>query len=176
MYAINPAMVILLVPIISAYSRGIHPFKLIVRGSFVTAASPFLLVLGANYFTAIMFVVVLSAGEVIYSPPVYEYNMMLAPQGREGLYTSMASAPMFVAKLFVGGLSGYLLQNYCPEVCGARLTGLTEAHLAWRPAGAAKGVQHHVAHHWLHQCCFARSHVRAAAGHPAGGDSDPDAV
>lgn len=115
-YAINPAMVILLVPVISAYSRGVHPFKLIVRGSFVTAASPFVLLFGASYFTSIMFVVMLSAGEVIYSPPVYEYSMMLAPKGREGLYTSMASAPMFVAKLFVGGLSGILLQQYCPKV------------------------------------------------------------
>lgn len=116
MYAINPAMVILLVPIISAYSRGVHPFKLIVRGSFITAASPFVLVFGASYFTAIMFVVLLSAGEVIYSPPVYAYTMMLAPKGREGIYTSLASAPMFVAKLFVGGLSGILLQEYCPQV------------------------------------------------------------
>lgn len=41
--------------------------------------------------------------------------LQLAPLGREGLYTSLASAPMFVAKLFAGGMSGALLQEYCPE-------------------------------------------------------------
>lgn len=104
----------------------------------------------ASYTTAIGFVVVLSVGEVIYSPRVYEvralpppprcrraaaahpvahataaaqYTMLLAPRGREGLYTSLASAPMFVAKLFAGGLSGELLDRYCPKVrchAGAR--------------------------------------------------------
>ena len=32
--------------------------------------------------------------------------MMVAPQGREGTYSALASAPLFTAKLFVGGLSG----------------------------------------------------------------------
>ena len=31
---------------------------------------------------------------------------MVAPQGREGTYSALASAPLFTAKLFVGGLSG----------------------------------------------------------------------
>jgi hypothetical protein len=41
--------------------------------------------------------------------------MELSSEGNEGLYTSLASAPMFVAKFFAGGVSGVLLQRYCPQ-------------------------------------------------------------
>lgn len=113
-YAINPATIIVLVPLIGAYASHIHPFKMILYGSIVSALSVFWLVVGPYIWTSVMFVVTLSLGEAVYSPRVYEYSMLLAPVGREGLYTSLASAPMFVAKLFAGGISGMLLQEYCP--------------------------------------------------------------
>ena len=54
----------------------------------MSAASGFILVIGAHYWTAIAFVTVLSLGEAIWSPSVYTYTMMLAPTGREGLYVA----------------------------------------------------------------------------------------
>jgi MFS family permease len=114
-YSINPAMIILLVPIIGALATGVHPWNMILVGSLVASASPFwLAVFPAHYWTSAMFVVTLSLGEAVYSPRVYEYTMLLSPLGREGLYTQLASAPMFVAKLFAGGMSGALLEAYCP--------------------------------------------------------------
>ena len=32
----------------------------------------------------------------------YDYSMSLAPEGREGLFTALASAPLFAAKLPTG--------------------------------------------------------------------------
>lgn len=31
------------------------------------------------------------------------------------MYTTLANAPLFAAKFIAGFMSGYLLQNYCPE-------------------------------------------------------------
>ena len=40
--------------------------------------------------------------------------MDVAPEGREGLFGAIASAPLFLAKLPTGLLSGFLLDRYCP--------------------------------------------------------------
>lgn len=42
--------------------------------------------------------------------------MMVSPKGREGTYSALASAPLFTAKFFVGGLSGVLLGEYCTGI------------------------------------------------------------
>ena len=63
-----------------------------------------------------LFSVTLSIGESIYSPKTYEYAMMVSPKGREGTYSALASAPLFTAKFFVGGLSGVLLGKYCTGI------------------------------------------------------------
>jgi len=40
--------------------------------------------------------------------------MSVCKEGREGTYMALSSAPLFLAKLPVGFLSGVLLQKYCP--------------------------------------------------------------
>mgnify|MGYP003876591745 CR=1 FL=1 len=57
-------------------------------GSVVAAGSAFVLCVGASYPSAIVFVVLLSIGEAIYSPAVFEFNMLVAPKGREGMSVS----------------------------------------------------------------------------------------
>ena len=49
-----------------------------------------------------LFVVCLSLGEAIWSPRWYDYSMSVAPEGREGIWTALASAPLFAAKLPTG--------------------------------------------------------------------------
>ena len=51
---------------------------------------------------AVLFVVTLSLGESVWSPRWYDYSMSLAPEGREGIFTALASAPLFAAKLPTG--------------------------------------------------------------------------
>jgi hypothetical protein len=58
---------------------------------------------------------VLSVGEAIYSPRLYEYAAAIAPKGQEGSYMSLSYLPFFLAKLCVTTFSGVLLQKYCPE-------------------------------------------------------------
>jgi branched-subunit amino acid permease len=68
------------------------------------------------YVTIFFFVVLLSIGEAIYSPRLYEYAAAIAPKGQEASYLSISYLPFFLAKLLVASSSGMLLKNFCPEV------------------------------------------------------------
>jgi hypothetical protein len=43
----------------------------------------------------------------------------IAPEGQEGSYMALSVLPFFIAKFFVGMLSGFLLATYCPETACA---------------------------------------------------------
>jgi dipeptide/tripeptide permease len=113
--SINPLMIIFLAPLLTPFVKKMKLFNAIFFGSMISALSVFFLTIEAAYWTAIAFVVMLSIGEAIWSPRLYEYTTIIAPKGREGTYTALSSAPMFLAKFAIGGLSGWLLTQYCPE-------------------------------------------------------------
>lgn len=111
-YAINPFLIIMLVPMVGLMTRHVDSFSMILYGSFVSAASPFWICFKQTYLGVVLFMVTLSIGEAVYSPRVYEYTMQVSPQGSEGIYTSLSSAPLFSVQLIVGGMSGWLLTNF----------------------------------------------------------------
>ena len=113
-YAINPAIIMILVPIMTAATSHLDPLVMIHAGSYVSAISVFFLAMSTSIPACILFVVTLSIGEAIWSPRLYDYTMSVSEEGREGTYMALSSAPLFLAKLPVGFLSGYLLQKYCP--------------------------------------------------------------
>lgn len=41
--------------------------------------------------------------------------MWIAPHGKEGIYTALSAAPLFLAKVQTGVLSGFLLEKHCPN-------------------------------------------------------------
>lgn len=114
-YSINPALIIILVPLITAATTQVDPLIMIHHGSYISAASVFFLVMSTSIWACILFIIVLSIGEAIWSPRLYDYAMSVVKEGREGTYMALSSAPLFLAKLPVGFMSGYLLQKYCPE-------------------------------------------------------------
>jgi hypothetical protein len=57
----------------------------------------------------------LSVGEAIWSPRLYEYSAAIAPKGQEASYMALSMLPYFLAKFLVGGSSGWLLKEFCPE-------------------------------------------------------------
>ena len=61
-----------------------------------------------------VFIVVLSLGEAVWSPRLYEYTATIAPRGRESSYMGLSELPLFLAKPVAGFLSGWMLQTYCP--------------------------------------------------------------
>jgi POT family proton-dependent oligopeptide transporter len=118
-YSINPILIIILVPIVSATTAHIDPLVMIHYGSYISAASVFFLVVSTSIWSSILFMIVLSIGEATWSPRLNDYTVSVSEEGREGTYMALSSAPLFLAKLPVGILSGVLLQKYCPETLEA---------------------------------------------------------
>lgn len=113
-YAINPALIIILVPLVTAATSSVDPLVMIHYGSYVSAASVFILAFSTSIWACVVFVSVLSVGEAIWSPRLNDYTMSVCKEGQEGTYMALSSAPLFLAKLPVGFLSGILLEKYCP--------------------------------------------------------------
>lgn len=105
-YSINPAMIMTLVPLVGAALSWLEPFDAIHYGGYVSAASPLAIVAAPTLGGTAGFVALLSIGEAVWSPRWYDYSMSVAPNGREGLFTALASAPLFLAQLPTGALSG----------------------------------------------------------------------
>jgi dipeptide/tripeptide permease len=114
LWALNSVLILFFVPVTTAFTRHLSAFKVIMIGSFVTAASPFILALGSSTPIQVTAIVVLTVGEALWSPRSYEYNVSIAPPGREATYVSLAVLPYFMAKFFVAMTAGKLLTAYCP--------------------------------------------------------------
>ena len=128
-WSLNPLMVILLTPLVTAVTRSLSAFWCIVGGSLVTAASVFFLVASSTVEAQVAFVITLSIGECIWSPRLYEYTAVVAPPGREASYMGLSQIPMFFAKPAVGWVSGWMLAAWCPE------TGERNPSLMWLVIG-----------------------------------------
>jgi dipeptide/tripeptide permease len=113
-WSINPAMIVVLTPFVTAFTRRYKPYPVIVAGAFLSATSVFAMAVSTSVTASVVFIVTLSLGEALWSPRLYEYTATIAPRGREASYMGLSELPLFLAKPFVGFLSGFLLERYCP--------------------------------------------------------------
>jgi MFS family permease len=128
-WSFNSLLILFLAPLATALTRHRRPFEVLLAGAFVSAASPFVLCLGSSMPYQIAMILVLTVGEALWSPRLYEYNIAIAPRGREATYVSLATLPYFLAKFLVGPTSGYLLDAFCPA------SGPRRAALLWAVIG-----------------------------------------
>jgi proton-dependent oligopeptide transporter, POT family len=90
-YAINPALIIVGVPLVSSVTATARHFDMIFRGSWITSLSPFILAAWQSIPGAVLFVVTLSIGEMMWSPRWYDYTMAMAPAGKEGVFGALGA-------------------------------------------------------------------------------------
>ena len=131
LYAINPIIIIFLVPVMTSVTAKMHAYKVILVGSFVSAASVLFMGIGEGVVWIVLFQVFLSFGEALWSPRLYDYTANVAPPGRVTSYMAFSKVPMFFAKVAAGPITGILLANLCPGE-GARNT-----ELMWILVGAS---------------------------------------
>jgi dipeptide/tripeptide permease len=112
---INPLIIFLGVPVLTALTRRINVYTLMIVGSLVSAAPTFLLCGGPSLGLLIAYFVVFSIGEALWSARFLEYAAELAPAGRVAQYMGLAQIPWLLAKGTTGLYSGLLLARYCPE-------------------------------------------------------------
>jgi MFS family permease len=137
--SINPVLIIILVPIATIFTRHRSAFNCIVLGSIVSTVSMFALCFppyfkfalfgGSWSLTILISIVILSLGEALWSPRVYEYSAIIAPRGKEASYMGLSALPYFFAKMIAGPMSGYLLARYCAA------TGPRHSWIMWAIIG-----------------------------------------
>jgi MFS family permease len=153
LWGINSLLIIVFVPLVGAFTQKVPAYRMAMVGTAIGAASVFIMTLPLAWFQPLaeglpgrligngylglhgvphpyymmifLFVVMLSVGEAIYSPRLYEYAASIAPRGQEASYMSISYLPYFVAKLIVSAASGHLLEAYCPE------HGPRDSHMLW---------------------------------------------
>lgn len=116
--AVNPALVaaglILLIPMLNRFTV----YGMLTYGAIISALSLFVLAIpshgNATYLTTLACLVVLTIGEVIWSPRLQEYTAAIAPKGQEGTYLGLSMVPWFAAKMTVSMLSGHMLTRWVP--------------------------------------------------------------
>lgn len=87
-------------------------------------------------FMMIVGIAMQAIAECFISPRFLEYFSMQAPKGEEGLYLGFSHLHSFVSYLFAFGLSGFLLEKYCPDPKGFAsaadyAAATTHAHYIW---------------------------------------------
>jgi len=111
---INPGVIFFGVPILTAMTRKVNVYTLMIVGSLVSAAPTFLLCLPPSAGWLITYMVVFSIGEALWSARFLEYASELAPEGRIAQYMGLAQIPWLLAKTTTGFYSGAMLNAYCP--------------------------------------------------------------
>jgi predicted MFS family arabinose efflux permease len=123
--AINPVGIvvglILFIPLANRYPV----FKMLIYGAMISSIALFPMALPwhwypfdivqNHYVMSILAMVLVTIGEVIWSPKLNEYTASIAPKGQEGAYLGMSMIPWFLAKTTVSLISGHLLLRWAPE-------------------------------------------------------------
>jgi len=66
-------------------------------------------------FMMVVGIAMQALAECFISPRFLEYFSLQSPKGEEGLYLGFSHLHSFVSYLFAFGLSGFLLEKYCPD-------------------------------------------------------------
>lgn len=70
---------------------------------------------GISYTNIFLFIILLSLGESLYAPKIYEVLFLFAKKGREGMFLALTSAPTYLTMGVSGYVSGVLLKQFFPE-------------------------------------------------------------
>ena len=138
---LNPVMIIFLVPLISALTINVRSYTMLLWGTGLSAASVFLCFIPESVSMAVadtwfgtwvfdywleapvgnqdpfiislvIFIMVFTVGEAIWSPRLMQFSAEIAPRGKEGAYIALAMLPYFLGKAGAGVLSEQMTARY----------------------------------------------------------------
>jgi hypothetical protein len=140
---LNPVLIIFLVPLIAHLTKKIKSYLMLTVGTAVSALSIFIAALPSSFFSPlvntwignlifvqwlelspdrqnpiifglILFIVIFTVGEAVWSPRLFQFSAEIAPEGKEGTYLALSYLPYFLAKMIAGPMSGWLIARYAP--------------------------------------------------------------
>lgn len=164
---INPLMVVLLVIPVTHLVRKLRPVTSIAISMIIIAISPLMISLSpvlesltgrsvsiaGLVFHPITIMLIVGIGlqglaECFLSPRFLEFASKQAPPGKEGLYMGYAHINVFIAWLFGFGLSGYLLEAFCPDPRKLSDTVRQAYHTAIETGGQLPDAYAHAHYIW----------------------------
>ncbi|TPV95747.1 MAG: MFS transporter [Myxococcales bacterium FL481] len=113
--AINPIVIVIFTPLITAYTQRVHVLTMMIVGTTISAVSTVLLWGPPSEGLLIAYMVLFSLGEAVWSSRFLEYVADMAPVGQVGAYMGLGCIPWFAAKMLTGQYSGHMLAKYIPE-------------------------------------------------------------
>ena len=145
---VNPLVVFVLVNFITSFMKKrtaltsmiigmlIIPFSALVMSFGNQLSADTILGLHPVAFMMIIGIAMQAVAECFISPRFLEYFSLQAPKGQEGLYLGFSHLHSFFSYLFAFGLSGFLLDRYCPDPRGfsspeAFAAATEHAHYIW---------------------------------------------
>ncbi|MFO7608541.1 MAG: MFS transporter [Candidatus Krumholzibacteriia bacterium] len=112
---LNPILIFIFVPIVTALTQKRNVYNMMIIGTFVMAVPAFLLTLGTSLWLVLAYLLVMTIGEAMWQPRFLQYAAEIAPEGRTGAYMGVAQFPWFLTKMLVPLYSGVMLQRYVPS-------------------------------------------------------------
>ncbi|MDR1203368.1 MAG: MFS transporter [Tannerellaceae bacterium] len=151
---VNPLVVVLTVNLVTQLMSKRTALTSMTTGMFIMPVSALCMaygnVLDSNQtilsmhpvaFMMVVGIIFQGLAETFISPRYLEYFSLQAPKGEEGLYLGFSHLHSFLSSIFGFGLSGYLLNKYCPEPTlftthEEWVTASANAHYIWYYFGA----------------------------------------
>ncbi len=131
---INPVGIVIGLILFIPLANKFKVFNMLVFGAMISSLSLFPMALPwrsygldigqAHYLMAVLCMVLLTVGEVLWSPKLYEYTAAIAPKGQEGTYLGLSMIPWFLAKTLVSWFSGNMLEHWSPETVKVGTTAM----------------------------------------------------
>lgn len=145
---VNPLVVFVLVNFVTSFMKKrtaltsmtigmlIIPMSALVMAGGTLIGSDYVLGLHPVAFMMIVGIAMQAIAECFISPRFLEYFSLQSPKGEEGLYLGFSHLHSFFSYLFAFGLSGFLLDKYCPDPRGfdspeAYAAATEHAHYIW---------------------------------------------
>ncbi len=112
---LNPIFIFILTPVIAALTAKKDTYKMMIIGTLVMSLPAFILVLGPNFYTLMIYLIVMTIGEAIWQPRFLQWVADIAPKGMVGIYMGIGQFPWFLTKVITSLYSGWFLTHYCPD-------------------------------------------------------------
>ncbi len=111
---LNPIFIFILTPIVTALTLKKDTYNMMIIGTFVMAAPTFILTLGPNIYTLLIYIGIMTIGEAMWQPRFLQWVAEIAPKNMTGIYMGIGQFPWFLTKIITGLYSGWFLTQYCP--------------------------------------------------------------
>lgn len=124
---VNPLVVFISVNFITSMMKKRNAITSMMAGMFIIPLSALVMSFGNHmgdtyifgiHPVALMMIIgiaIQALSECFISPRYLEYFSLQAPKGEEGLYLGFSHLHSFFSYLFAFGISGFLLEKYCPD-------------------------------------------------------------